>query len=76
MCGHTAQEGADSIKEIFDLLKTLLPDIIVNSASSDSGGGTSIGNVFPKLITLEVIPSCAAKNHCATHAWNKPLRMD
>eukprot|EP00956_Cyclotella_meneghiniana_P021702 scaffold39809_cov88-Cyclotella_meneghiniana.AAC.1 len=73
MCGHTALEGAESIKEIIDLLKILLPNMIVNSASSDSGGGTSIGNVFPILTTLLVVASFAVKNHCATHAWNKPL---
>jgi hypothetical protein len=74
-CGHSAEEAARSIKEIDDLIKLLLEEVVGNSAMSDSGGGSAIQNVMPKLIELGVLIKEALKNHCACHGANKPIEV-
>ena len=46
--GHTAEESAESIEIVINLLKILLPNVQHDSATSDSGGGAAIQHVFLK----------------------------
>jgi hypothetical protein len=57
-----------------DLIHLLVPYIIYSSATSDSGGGGAIQNVYPELLKLGMFDAeQSAINHCELHAMNKPL---
>ena len=73
MCGHSAQESADSIKIVANLLSVALPNLQHSSATSNSGGGGAIQNVHPKLIEMKVMLRDSRRNHCDLHGLNKPL---
>jgi hypothetical protein len=73
-CSHSAKESAKSIKEMGDLIHLLVPYIIYSSATSDSGGGGAIQNVYPKLLKLGMFDAEQSPiNYCELHAMNKPL---
>ena len=73
VCGHTAKESAESIKDVADLIKSLLPNSVFRSALSDSGGGGAIQCVDPFLRQLGVLEEDSIINHCSCHGMNKPL---
>lgn len=51
-----------------------MPYIIYSSATSDSGGGGAIQNVYPKLLKLGMFDAEQSPiNYCELHAMNKPL---
>ena len=71
--GHTAEESAESIEIVINLLKILLPNVQHDSATSDSGGGAAIQHVFPELVKKGLMSKGSRKNHCDLHALNKAL---
>jgi hypothetical protein len=71
--GHTAEESAESIEIVINLLKILLPDVQHDSATSDSGGGAAVQHVFKQLVKKGLMSKGSRKNHCDLHALNKAL---
>jgi hypothetical protein len=73
MCNHSAQESAESIEIVAKLLNNALSHLQHSSATINSGGGSAIQHVHPKLIEMRVIPRDCQRNHCDLHKLNKSL---
>jgi hypothetical protein len=67
MCNHSAQESADLMKIVAKLLNIALPHLQHSSATSNSGGGSTIQHVPPKLIEMTIMPKDSWRNHCDLH---------
>ena len=69
--GHKACESADAIAITAELIDNLVPGLVHDSATSDSGGGGAIQYLLPLLQEMGMMSDDARKNHCDLHSMNK-----
>ena len=69
--GHKARESADAIVITAELIDILVPGLVHDSATSDSGGGGAIQYLLPLLQEMGMMSADARKNHCDLHLMNK-----
>ena len=69
--GHKACESADAIAITAELIDILVPGLVHDSATSDSGGGGAIQYLLPLLQEKGMMSADARKNHCDLHSLNK-----
>lgn len=54
-----------------ELMNILVPGLVHDSGTSDSGGGGAIQYLLPLLQEMGIISADARKNHCDLHSMNK-----
>ena len=76
--GHTTEEASSAIstdvEELLEILRRFLgPDVKLSVITGDAGGGASVQNLHPALITKGTMDTKSKRLSCDMHNLNKAL---